>query len=239
MKEIRDILDAVDGFRDDEKAVLATVLDVRGSGYRLPGARMLILADDRTLGTVSGGCLEADVLDAGLAADRDQQQLGHPVVGDETYGKGKERGFSGATRGLMVGHIAPEAAQGGPLAAVREYLSAYRVQPVEGLPRFSGGLVGWFGADLVRYIEPRLMRDRKPGDVDDVRLLLEASPGSELDEVASLMDSIVGELVDGSVEHGVGYAVETRSSFHTASRSTCRCGAPGSCCRTSSWPVAM
>src|SRR5439155_17439259 len=28
--------------------------------------------------------------------------------------------FSGATRGLMVGHIAPEAAQGGPLAAVRD-----------------------------------------------------------------------------------------------------------------------
>ncbi|MGE5138071.1 MAG: dihydroxy-acid dehydratase, partial [Rudaea sp.] len=28
--------------------------------------------------------------------------------------------FSGATRGLMIGHVAPEAAQGGPLAAVRE-----------------------------------------------------------------------------------------------------------------------
>jgi dihydroxy-acid dehydratase len=28
--------------------------------------------------------------------------------------------FSGATRGLMVGHIAPEASQGGPLAAVRD-----------------------------------------------------------------------------------------------------------------------
>jgi len=28
--------------------------------------------------------------------------------------------FSGATRGLMVGHVAPEAARGGPLALVRE-----------------------------------------------------------------------------------------------------------------------
>jgi dihydroxy-acid dehydratase len=28
--------------------------------------------------------------------------------------------FSGATRGLMVGHVAPEAARGGPLAAVRD-----------------------------------------------------------------------------------------------------------------------
>ena len=28
--------------------------------------------------------------------------------------------FSGATRGLMVGHVAPEAVRGGPLAVVRE-----------------------------------------------------------------------------------------------------------------------
>jgi len=28
--------------------------------------------------------------------------------------------FSGATRGLMVGHVAPEAARGGPLAVVRD-----------------------------------------------------------------------------------------------------------------------
>src|SRR5690606_21914915 len=28
--------------------------------------------------------------------------------------------FSGATRGLMIGHVAPEAAKGGPIAAVRE-----------------------------------------------------------------------------------------------------------------------
>ena len=28
--------------------------------------------------------------------------------------------FSGATRGLMIGHVAPEAATGGPIAAVRE-----------------------------------------------------------------------------------------------------------------------
>ena len=28
--------------------------------------------------------------------------------------------FSGATRGLMVGHVAPEAAKGGPISAVRD-----------------------------------------------------------------------------------------------------------------------
>lgn len=48
---------------DGEKAVLATVVDLKGSGYRLPGARMLIKANGDATGTVSGGCLEADVLE--------------------------------------------------------------------------------------------------------------------------------------------------------------------------------
>src|SRR5512140_471062 len=63
MKEIREILERVSKFADGECAVLATVIDVRGSGYRLPGARMLILTSGETFGTVSGGCLEADVLE--------------------------------------------------------------------------------------------------------------------------------------------------------------------------------
>jgi xanthine dehydrogenase accessory factor len=41
--------------------VLATVVAVDGSGYRKPGARMLIGADGRRAGTVSGGCLEGEV----------------------------------------------------------------------------------------------------------------------------------------------------------------------------------
>lgn len=41
--------------------MLATVIELRGSGYRLPGARMLITADGDAVGTVSGGCLEADL----------------------------------------------------------------------------------------------------------------------------------------------------------------------------------
>ena len=42
-------------------AVLTTVVHVKGSAYRRPGARMLILADGTRIGTVSGGCLENDV----------------------------------------------------------------------------------------------------------------------------------------------------------------------------------
>ncbi len=41
--------------------VLATVVAVEGSSYRRPGARMLLAQDGRRSGTVSGGCLEAEV----------------------------------------------------------------------------------------------------------------------------------------------------------------------------------
>jgi xanthine/CO dehydrogenase XdhC/CoxF family maturation factor len=63
MKEIKEILEKVATFGPDDRAVLATVIDVQGSGYRLPGARMLMLQNGDTFGMVSGGCLEADVLE--------------------------------------------------------------------------------------------------------------------------------------------------------------------------------
>ena len=44
-----------------QPAALATVVHVEGSSYRRPGARMLVAADGRTWGGVSGGCLERDV----------------------------------------------------------------------------------------------------------------------------------------------------------------------------------
>ncbi len=63
MKEIQEILKKISELQPDEKAVLATVVDVQGSSYRLPGAKMLILESGETFGIVSGGCLEADVLE--------------------------------------------------------------------------------------------------------------------------------------------------------------------------------
>ncbi len=41
--------------------VLVTVVDTRGSSYRSPGARMLILPDGSRIGAVSGGCLEGEL----------------------------------------------------------------------------------------------------------------------------------------------------------------------------------
>lgn len=42
-------------------AVLATVVAVRGSAYRRPGARMLVTGDGWRAGSISGGCLEAEL----------------------------------------------------------------------------------------------------------------------------------------------------------------------------------
>lgn len=43
-------------------AVLATVVKVEDSAYRRPGARMLVCADGQHSGTVSGGCLEGEIV---------------------------------------------------------------------------------------------------------------------------------------------------------------------------------
>jgi xanthine/CO dehydrogenase XdhC/CoxF family maturation factor len=63
MKELQEILKKIAALPPGEKAVLATVVEVKGSSYRRAGARMLIGAGGETIGTVSGGCLEADVLE--------------------------------------------------------------------------------------------------------------------------------------------------------------------------------
>lgn len=76
MKEIREILNEVEKLPSGERAVLATVVDLKGSGYRLPGARMLIKANGDAFGTVSGGCLEADVLERAKRV----LKTGHPEV---------------------------------------------------------------------------------------------------------------------------------------------------------------
>ena len=44
-----------------ERVALATVVHVQGSSYRKPGARMLVTGGGERSGTVSGGCLEAEV----------------------------------------------------------------------------------------------------------------------------------------------------------------------------------
>ncbi|HEY5826643.1 MAG TPA: XdhC/CoxI family protein [Cyclobacteriaceae bacterium] len=57
------------------KAALATVVKVRGSSYRSPGARMLITDDGRWIGSISGGCLEGDALRKARQVMNDQKPI--------------------------------------------------------------------------------------------------------------------------------------------------------------------
>ena len=62
MSGLNELLRAVHSERDAGRdVVLATVVKVEGSAYRRPGARMLVSRFGRPEGTISGGCLEADV----------------------------------------------------------------------------------------------------------------------------------------------------------------------------------
>jgi len=60
MKEIQEIIRAFEQRRAQPLA-LATLVRAHGSSYRRAGARMLITADRRTVGALSGGCLEEEV----------------------------------------------------------------------------------------------------------------------------------------------------------------------------------
>jgi xanthine dehydrogenase accessory factor len=62
MSSLNALLDALLAERSAGRdAVLATVVKVEGSAYRRPGARMLVSRFGRPEGTISGGCLEAEV----------------------------------------------------------------------------------------------------------------------------------------------------------------------------------
>ena len=70
---MKEILDDITRWRDAGKAVaMARVVDVEGSGPRLPGAAMAVNEDGEVAGSVSGGCVEGavvtealDILDTG------------------------------------------------------------------------------------------------------------------------------------------------------------------------------
>lgn len=61
-----------------------------------------------------------------------------------------------------------------PLVWIKQFQGRFRVAHHEGLPRFSGGLVGYFGYDTIRYIEPKLATcpHSDPLGTPDILLLL-------------------------------------------------------------------
>jgi xanthine/CO dehydrogenase XdhC/CoxF family maturation factor len=59
LKQILDLWKRASGA--DEEICVATVVGVEGSAYRRPGARMILTSSGQRAGTVSGGCLEAEI----------------------------------------------------------------------------------------------------------------------------------------------------------------------------------
>jgi len=105
------------------------------------------------------------------------------VQGGEKWGRYSIIGLSAATvlrvRGNRVsietaGRIVSEQDATDPLQEIDAFRRRFKVPHVQGLPRFTGGLVGYFGYDTVRYIEPRLAKNRRndPLNCPDIMLLV-------------------------------------------------------------------
>lgn len=89
MEELKQVYEAALGaIQRGEPAAVATVVEARGSTPRKAGAKMLVYADGRTVGTVGGGPLEARVIEEARAAMADGQSRElhyHPL--DEERGQ--------------------------------------------------------------------------------------------------------------------------------------------------------
>jgi anthranilate synthase component 1 len=130
-------------------------------------------------------------------ANRPYSYLLESVVGGERFGRYSFIGLAAPTRIEVRGDTCSELRADSavravrardPLAFVNDYLAQFRVAREPGLPRFSGGLVGYFGYDTVRYIERRLAGVRKPDEIGtpDVLLLLS--------EEIAIVDNLSGKL---------------------------------------------
>ncbi len=76
-----------------------------------------------------------------------------------------------------------------PLAFVEAFRQRYRVAEFDHLPRFNGGLVGYFGYDCVRYIEPRLQQGQPADELGTPDILLMVS-----DDVL-VFDNLSGKIL--------------------------------------------
>lgn len=94
-----------------------------------------------------------------------------------------------------------------PLQWLDEYGQSFKVPSIENIPRYIGGLVGYFGYDTVRYIEPRLGPCDKPDELKAADIMLMMS--SEL---------LVFDALKGSVYIVILVAADRNNSFDYAQR---------------------
>src|SRR5580698_2537084 len=81
-----------------------------------------------------------------------------------------------------------ETNEGDPLEFIQQFQGRFKVAQRPGLPRFCGGLAGYFGYDAVRYVEKKLAHSAPEDDLGlpDIQLLL-------TEEVA-VIDNLAGKL---------------------------------------------
>ena len=99
MSEIGDVLAAIEALSaKGERMALATIVAVRGSTYRRPGARLLVPEEGSPVGNISGGCLEGDVADmARVVMDEGRARLaGWDLTADDDAVWGLGLGCNGA-----------------------------------------------------------------------------------------------------------------------------------------------
>ncbi|MCP4040677.1 MAG: anthranilate synthase component I [Gammaproteobacteria bacterium] len=119
------------------------------------------------------------------------------VEGGEKWGRYSIIGLPSPTclsvRGKTIrietdGKLVEQAEADDPLAWIAEFQQRYRAPELPDMPRFTGGLVGYFGYDTVRYIEPRLGECSSPDPLRVPDILLMVS-----DKVV-VFDNLKGKL---------------------------------------------
>ena len=118
------------------------------------------------------------------------------VVGGERFGRYSFIGLPATTLLRSYGNRIEvvehgkiiEKHNGNPLDFIAEFQARYKVALTPGLPRFCGGLAGYFGYDAVRSIEPRLANSTPKDDLQlpDIQLLLT--------EELAVIDNLSGKL---------------------------------------------
>ncbi len=130
-------------------------------------------------------------------ADGPYSYLFESVQGGEKWGRYSIIGLPCRTVLKVSGHTVTIEEQGevvethtveDPLAWIESFQRRYDVAPLDGLPRFTGGLVGYFGYDTIRYIEPRLTRHDQRDTLGTPDILLMVS------EEVVVFDNLSGKL---------------------------------------------
>ncbi len=86
------------------------------------------------------------------------------------------------------GEIIEEADVEDPLSWIEQFHQRFSIAPIDGLPKFTGGLVGYFGYDTIRYIEPKLGKSPNTDQMGTPDILLMVS------EEVIVFDNLSGKI---------------------------------------------